>query len=161
MNEQELERSAQAADAAREPKAPGPPSCCPASLLCAGSHGLLTDGVAVEYKDPNTGETRGGRAKLIDFDNPDNDFLVVRQLAIAAANGNTIRPDLVLYVNGLPLVVIEMKDPANTAADLNVASDGLLTRVGSVTSGPRRCDSVARVAGCGDRLQSRRESRDF
>ncbi len=71
------------------------------------------------------------------------------------------RPDLILYVNGLPLVVIELKDPANAAADLNlaidqfgryketapdlfvpnlllVASDGLLTRVGSITSGRQR-----------------------
>ncbi len=125
-------------------------------------HDLLTNGLAVEYKDTETGETRGGRARLIDFDNPaNNDFLVVRQLTIAGANGKTIRPDLVLYVNGLPLVVIELKDPANTAADLNVAidqlgryktiapdlfvpnlllvaSDGLLTRVGSITSGRQR-----------------------
>jgi len=125
-------------------------------------HDLLTDGVPIEYKDGNTGEMRGGRARLIDFENPtNNDFLVVRQLTIAAADGKTIRPDLVLYVNGLPLVVIELKDPANTAADLNVAidqlgwyktiapdlfvpnlllvaSDGLLTRVGSITSGRQR-----------------------
>lgn len=125
-------------------------------------HGLLTNGVPIEYKDPNTGDTRGGRARLIDFDNPgNNDFLVVRQLTVTGANGQTIRPDLVLYVNGLPLVVIELKDPANTAADLNVAidqlgryktiapdlfvpnlllvaSDGLLTRVGSITSGRQR-----------------------
>jgi type I restriction enzyme R subunit len=125
-------------------------------------HGLLTDGVPVEYKDAQSGETRGGRARLVDFDNPaDNDFLVVRQLTVAGADGKTIRPDLVLYVNGLPLVVIELKDPANTAADLNVAidqlgryktiapdlfvpnlllvaSDGLLTRVGSITSGRQR-----------------------
>jgi type I restriction enzyme R subunit len=125
-------------------------------------HDLLTNGVPVEYKDPNTGETRGGRARLIDFDSPaNNDFLVVRQLAVAGVNDKTIRPDLVLYVNGLPLVVIELKDPANTTADLNaaidqlgryktiapdlfvpnlllVASDGLLTRVGSITSGRQR-----------------------
>ena len=125
-------------------------------------HGLLTDGGAVEYKDAKTGETRGGRAKLIDFDNPaNNDFLVVRQLTIQGPSGKTIRPDLILYVNGLPLVVIELKDPANAAADLNmaidqfgryketapdlfvpnlllVASDGLLTRVGSITSGRQR-----------------------
>ena len=89
-------------------------------------HSLLTDGVPVEYKDAKTGETRGGRARLIDFDNPaNNDFLVVRQLTIAGANGKTIRPDLVLFVNGLPLVVIELKDPANAAADLNVAIDQL------------------------------------
>ena len=125
-------------------------------------HALLTDGVPVEYKDAATGETRGGRARLIDFDKPtNNNFLVVHQLTIAGANGKMIRPDLILYVNGLPLVVIELKDPANTAADLNVAidqlgryktivpdlfvpnlllvaSDGLLTRVGSITSGRQR-----------------------
>ena len=125
-------------------------------------HDLLTNGVPIEYKDAKTGETRGDRARLIDFDHPtNNDFIVVRQLTIAGANGKTIRPDLVLYVNGLPLVLIELKDPANPAADLNVAidqlgryktvapdlfvpnlllvvSDGLLTRVGSITSGRQR-----------------------
>jgi type I site-specific restriction-modification system R (restriction) subunit len=69
---------------------------------------------------------RGGRARLIDFDDPaNNDFLVVRQLALSGLNGRTIRPELVLYVNGLPLVIIELKDAANTAADLNVAIDQL------------------------------------
>ncbi len=125
-------------------------------------HALLTDGVAAECRDTKTGETRGIRARLIDFDDPtNNDFLVVRQLTVAGTDGKTIRPDLVLYVNGLPLVVIELKDPSNTAADLNiaidqlgryktvvpdlfvpnlllVASDGLLTRVGSITSGRQR-----------------------
>ena len=125
-------------------------------------HGLLTDGVPVEYKDAKTGETRGGRARVIDFDSPaNNDFLVVRQLTIQGPSGKTIRPDLLLFVNGLPLVVIELKDPANPAADLNmaidqmgcyktvapdlfvpnlllVASDGLLTRVGSITSARQR-----------------------
>lgn len=125
-------------------------------------HGLLSDGVPIEYRDSTTGETRGGRARLIDFDNPaNNDFLVVRQLSIAGANGRTIRPDLVLFVNGLPLVIIELKDPSAPSADLNlaidqlrryqgvapdlfvpnlllVASDGLLTRVGSLTSGRQR-----------------------
>lgn len=125
-------------------------------------HTLLNDGVPVEYKDVKTGEMRGGQARVIDFENPtNNDFLVVRQLAIQGPSGKTIRPDLILYVNGLPLVVIELKDPANVAADLNmaidqfgrykqtapdlfvpnlllVASDGLLTRVGSITSGRQR-----------------------
>lgn len=125
-------------------------------------HNLLVNGVPVEYKDGNSGETRGGRARLLDFDQrANNDFLVVRQLTVAGANGRVVRPDLVLYVNGLPLVVIELKDPANTAATLDVAidqlgryktvapdlfvpnlllvaSDGLLTRVGSLTSGRQR-----------------------
>ncbi len=125
-------------------------------------HALLTDGVPVEYKDSKTGEMRGGRARIIDFDNPaNNDFLVVRQLTVQGPSGKTIRPDLILYVNGLPLVVIELKDPANAAATLDMAidqlgryktvapdlfvpnlllvvSDGLLTRVGSITSGRQR-----------------------
>ncbi len=125
-------------------------------------HGLLTNGEPVEYKDTKTGEMRGGQARVIDFDNPaNNDFLVVRQLTIQGPSGKTIRPDLILYVNGLPLVIIELKDPANAATDLNmaidqlgrykdtapdlfvpnlllVASDGLLTRVGSITSGRQR-----------------------
>jgi len=89
-------------------------------------HGLLTDGVPVEYKDSKTGETRGGLARLIDFDNPaNNDFLVVRQLTILGPGGKTIRTDLILYVNGLPLVIIELKDPANATADLNMAIDQL------------------------------------
>ena len=134
-------------------------------------HRLLTEGVPVEYRDASTGEMRGGRAQLIDFDNPaNNDFVVVRQLIVAGANGKTIRPDLVLYVNGLPLVVIELKDPGNTAADLNAAidqlgrykatapdlfvpnlllvvSDGLLTRVGSITSGQQRFTPWRPAAG--------------
>jgi type I restriction enzyme R subunit len=125
-------------------------------------HDLLANGLPVEYKDAKTGETRGGQARLIDFDTPEkNDFLVVRQLTVGETSVKTIRPDLVLFVNGLPLVVIELKDPGNTAADLNlaidqlaryktgapdlfvpnlamVASDGLLTRVGSITSGRQR-----------------------
>ncbi len=125
-------------------------------------HGLLTDGVPVEYKDSSTGELRGGHARVIDFDNLANsDFLVARQLTIQGSNEKAIRTDLIVYVNGLPLVVIELKDPANAAATLDmaidqidryketapdlfvpnmllVASDGLLTRVGSISSGRQR-----------------------
>ncbi len=125
-------------------------------------HGLLTDGVEVEYRDPATGEQRGGRARLVDFENPaHNDFLVVRQLTVATADGKHIRADLVVYLNGLPIAVIELKDPADEAATLDtaieqlgryverapdlfgsnlllVASDGLLTRVGTITSGRQR-----------------------
>lgn len=125
-------------------------------------HGLLMDGVKVEYRDRATRETRGGLARLIDLDNAaNNDFVVVRQLTLSGANGKTIRPDLIVYVNGLPLAVIELKDPADASATLDtaidqfgrykaiapdlfvpnlllVASDGLLTRVGSITSGRQR-----------------------
>jgi type I restriction enzyme R subunit len=64
-------------------------------------HRMLTEGVPVEYTDAVTGEMRGGRARLIDFENPtNNDFLVVRQLSVVGANGKVVRPDLVLYING-------------------------------------------------------------
>lgn len=125
-------------------------------------HTLLTDGVEVEYRDPTSGETRGARAWLVDFDDPRrNDFLVARQLTINGPSGKFIRPDLTVFLNGLPVSVIELKDPTDIGADMNAAiaqlgrymqiapelfvpnlllvvSDGLLTRVGSITSGPGR-----------------------
>lgn len=125
-------------------------------------HIQLTDGVEIEYRDAKSGETRGGRARLIDFDDPAaNQLLVVRQLSVAGASGKLIRPDLTVFLNGLPVAVIELKDPTDTQADLGVAidqlaryaqtapdlfvpnvllavSDGMLTRVGSVTSGRSR-----------------------
>lgn len=125
-------------------------------------HRQMTDGVAVEYRDPRSRETRGGRAKLIDFDEPgNNDWLVVRQMSVVGPTGKVVRPDVLVYLNGLAIAVIELKDPANPAADLNAAidqlgrykqaaadlftanlllvvSDGLLTRVGSLTAGRQR-----------------------
>lgn len=125
-------------------------------------HSLLTDGVEVVYRDAKSGETRGGRARLVDFDNPAaNELLAVRQLSIASPSGKFIRPDLTVFLNGLPIAVIELKDPTDTQADLGVAfdqldrymqaapdlsvpnlvlavSDGMLTRVGSITSGRGR-----------------------
>lgn len=125
-------------------------------------HGLLVDGMEVEYKDGKSKETRGGRARLIDFDTPtNNDWLVVRQLSVQGPDSRHIRPDLVLFLNGLPVAIIELKDPASEQATLDsaiaqmkryagvapdlftpnvllVASDGLLTRAGSLTAGPQR-----------------------
>lgn len=125
-------------------------------------HGLLTNGVKVEYHDMNVGELRGGRVRLVDFENPDlNELLVVRQLSVAGASGKIVRPDLTVFLNGLPVAVIELKGPSNTQADLGIAieqldrymktapdlfvsnvvlsvSDGMLTRVGSIASEPSR-----------------------
>ena len=125
-------------------------------------HALVTDGVEIEYQESTSGETRGGRARLVDFDNPAaNDLLVLRQLSVAGASGKIIRPDLTVFLNGLPVAVIELKDPTDTQADLGVAidqldrymqtapdlfvsnlvlvvSDGMLTRAGSITSGRGR-----------------------
>src|SRR6185312_1769190 len=89
-------------------------------------HGLLVDGMPVEYRDAKTGEMRGGRARLVDFDHAAaNDWLAVRQLIITGPSGKHIRPDLLLFLNGLPVVVIELKDPADDKADLGVAIDQL------------------------------------
>lgn len=125
-------------------------------------HEKITGGVDVSYLDSATGEVRGARAKLVDFNDPTkNDRLLVRQLPIANANGKTIRPDLILFLNGLPIAVIELKDPTDMQADMGIAiaqiqryielvpelfapnvllvtSDGMLTRVGSITAGPDR-----------------------
>ena len=82
-------------------------------------HSLLTDGVEIEYREGKSGETRGGRARLVDFDNPGaNDLLVVRQLTGTGALGKVIRPDLTVFLNGLPVAVIELKAPTDTQANL-------------------------------------------
>ena len=72
-------------------------------------HQMLTDGVGVEYQ--KNGNTVGGKVWLVDFKNPfNNEFLVCDQFSVSD-NNITRRPDLVLLVNGLPLVVIELKNP--------------------------------------------------
>ena len=125
-------------------------------------HTLVTDGVEIEYQESTSGETRGDRARLVDFDNPAaNDLLVLRQLSVAGASDKVIRPDLTVFLNGLPIALIELKDPTDTQANLGVAidqlgrymqtapdlfvsnlvlvvSDGMLTRVGSITGGRSR-----------------------
>lgn len=125
-------------------------------------HTQLIDGMDVEYRDNSTGEIRVSRARLVDYEAPGrNDFLVVRQLTMIGSSGKVIRPDLTVFLNGLPIAVIELKDPMDPSADLGTAfdqlkryaetvpdlfvanlllviSDGLLTRVGSITSGLSR-----------------------
>lgn len=125
-------------------------------------HALLVDGASVEFRDENTKEIRGGTARFMDFDRPAlNEILVVQQLTVPTASGRFIRPDYLFYVNGIPLVAIELKDPGNDGATIDaaidqlgryktiapdlfvpnlllVASDGLLTRVGGITSGRQR-----------------------
>lgn len=71
-------------------------------------HRLLTEGVPVSLQ--KDGNTRGERVWLIDFDRPENnEFVVVNQFTVIE-NNQTKRPDLVLFVNGIPLVVIELKN---------------------------------------------------
>ncbi|MBT9547097.1 MAG: type I restriction endonuclease subunit R [Candidatus Sericytochromatia bacterium] len=119
-------------------------------------HGLFLRGVPVEYQQG--GKNRSSQAWLIDFQNPEkNHFVVVSQLPITYQE-HSRRPDLVLYINGLPLVVIELKNPEEVQATLQkafnqhqnakrevpnlyaynalmVVSDGLDARYGSLSAG--------------------------
>ncbi len=122
-------------------------------------HRLLTEGVNVSYqKDSNT---RGDLVWLIDFANPDNnEFVVANQFTIIENNQNK-RPDIILFVNGLPLVVIELKNAADENTTLTsayrqletykqtipslftyngfvVISDGLEAKAGSISAGLSR-----------------------
>ena len=119
-------------------------------------HRMLTEGIKVTYQ--KDGEERGDIVWLIDFKNPEsNDFLVVNQFTVIE-NGQNRRPDVVLFVNGLPLVVMELKNPADenatvksayrqlqtykqaipslfTCNEILVISDGLEARAGSLSAG--------------------------
>ncbi|UPU37809.1 type I restriction endonuclease subunit R [Geomonas paludis] len=88
-------------------------------------HQLLVNGVPVEYQ--KDGETRGDFVRLIDFGNvAANDWLAVNQFSIKGPK-YTRRPDIVLFVNGLPLVLLELKNPADQNADLWKAYDQIQT----------------------------------
>lgn len=120
-------------------------------------HRMLVDGITVEYRTAG-GEVRGSQVKVIDFEHADaNDWLAVNQFAVVE-NQHTRRPDIVLFVNGLPLAIIELKNAAdeNTTIwtayqqlqtykaqlsslfafnELLVISDGVQARVGTLTAG--------------------------
>ena len=122
-------------------------------------HRLLTEGVNVSYQ--KDGNTRGDLVWLVDFANPDNnEFVVVNQFTIIENNQNK-RPDIILFVNGLPLVVIELKNAADENTTLTsayrqletykqtisslftyngfvVVSDGLEAKAGSISAGLSR-----------------------
>jgi type I restriction enzyme R subunit len=119
-------------------------------------HRMLTEGINVTYQ--KNGSPRGDLVWLIDFKHPEkNEFLVVNQFTVIE-NGNNKRPDIVLFVNGIPLVVIELKNAADENATINSAfkqletykatipglftyngiliiSDGLETKAGSLSAG--------------------------
>jgi type I restriction enzyme R subunit len=120
-------------------------------------HRLLVDGVTVEYRDADGG-IRGAQARVIDFDNPsNNDWLAVNQFSVVE-NKHSRRPDVVMFVNGLPLAVLELKNAAAENATiwnafhqlqtyqaevptlfapnaLLAVSDGVEARVGAVGAG--------------------------
>jgi len=89
-------------------------------------HRMLVDGVTVEYARKD-GSTAGAQARVIDFDHPDNnDWLAVNQFTVADGQ-HTRRPDVVLFVNGLPLAVIELRNPAAEDATVWTAFQQLQT----------------------------------
>ena len=119
-------------------------------------HRMLVDGVAVEHR--TDGDIRGAQVRAIDFDEPDaNTWSAINQFTVVE-NGNTRRPDIVVFVNDLPLAVIELKNPADENATIwsafhqlqtykaelpslfacnavLVVSDGMQARIGTLSAG--------------------------
>jgi type I restriction enzyme R subunit len=120
-------------------------------------HRMLVEGVTVEYRRKD-GAIAGTQVRVIDFDAPaSNDWLAVNQFTVSEGQ-HTRRPDVVLFINGLPLAVIELKNPADENATVwsafqqlqtyqaqvpvlfatnavLLASDGVQARIGSLGAG--------------------------
>ena len=123
-------------------------------------HKAMVEGVDVEFYGDD-GAIRGAQVRLIDFDDPEaNDWLAVNQFTVIEQKANR-RPDVVVFVNGLPLGVIELKNPGDGNATIDgafnqlqtykahipslfrtnaalVISDGLAARIGSLTADRER-----------------------
>ncbi|MCO6472122.1 MAG: type I restriction endonuclease subunit R, partial [Melioribacteraceae bacterium] len=131
-------------------------------------HRMLTEGIKVTYQ--KEGYSRGDLVWLIDFNNPDNnDFIVANQFTVVE-NGVNKRPDVILFVNGIPLVVIELKNAVDENATIRTAfkqiqtykqairglftyngfvviSDGLEAKAGTISAGYSRFMSWKSVDG--------------
>ncbi|BCO28013.1 hypothetical protein MIZ03_2906 [Rhodoferax lithotrophicus] len=97
------------------------------ALLSANRHfhRLLVTGVPVQYQ--KDGQTQGDFVRLVDWANPGrNEWLAVNQFSIKGSH-HTRRPDIILFVNGLPLVLLELKNPADLNADIWKAFDQFQT----------------------------------
>jgi type I restriction enzyme R subunit len=129
----------------------------PSMVTCNHAlHLRLVEGVTVEYTRPD-GSIGGALVHVIDFDNPDNnDWVAVNQFTVVEGQNNR-RPDVLVFLNGLPIVLMELKNPADENAtiwrafdqiqtykaqipslltynELLIISDGLEARVGSLTA---------------------------
>ncbi len=88
-------------------------------------HKLLVTGVPVQYQ--LSGETRGDFVRLVDWVDPSrNEWLAINQFSIKGTH-HTRRPDVILFLNGLPIVLLELKNPADENADLWKAFDQIQT----------------------------------
>jgi type I restriction enzyme, R subunit len=120
-------------------------------------HRLIVDGVTVEYRTAD-GHIRGAQARVVDFDCVEaNDWLAVNQFSVLE-NKHARRPDIVLFINGLPLAILELKNAADENATIwsafvqlqtykigipalfatnavLVVSDGVEARIGTLTAG--------------------------
>ncbi|MBP6194150.1 MAG: type I restriction endonuclease subunit R [Methyloversatilis sp.] len=109
-------------DALRQVLDLGTPALLAANRLF---HRLLIGGVPVEYQQE--GDTRGDFVRLIDWADPAcNEWLAIRQFTIKGPK-HTRRPDVILFVNGLPLVLLELKNPADQTASIWKAYDQIQT----------------------------------
>ena len=132
-------------------------------------HRMLVNGVTVEYRD-SEGAIRGAQAQAVDFGEVENnDWLAVNQFTVVE-NKHERRPDVVLFVNGLPLGVLELKNPADENATIWTAwrqfqtykaeipslfafnaalmvSDGVEARVGTLTAGREWFKSWRTISG--------------
>ena len=132
-------------------------------------HRMLVDGVTVEYREP-AGSIGAAQVSVLDYETPsNNDWLAVNQFAVTE-NGNERRPDTVLFVNGLPLAVIEFKHPTDEQAtvwtaygqhqtykaqipslyafnEALIVSDGLKARIGTLTGGKEWFKSWRTISG--------------
>ncbi|MCE5206934.1 MAG: type I restriction endonuclease subunit R [Chloroflexi bacterium] len=141
-----------------------------AALLTANRsfHRALVDGITVEYS--HQGRVIGDIVRLFDFDDPENnDWLVVNQFTVVEEHHNR-RPDLVIFVNGLPLAVIELKNAADENATIwsafnqlqtykqqipslmayneaLIISDGLEARIGSLSADRERFSPWKTISG--------------
>lgn len=96
-------------------------------------HRLLVECVTVEYRRKD-GSITGAQAKVIDFEDPDNnDWLAVNQFTVSDGK-HTRRPDVMVFVNGLPLAVIELKNPADENATVWSAFQQLQTYQAQISS---------------------------
>jgi len=135
-------------------------------------HRMLVNGVNVEYRRSD-GSIAGAQARVIDFDTPENnDWLAINQFTVCEGQHNR-RPDIILFVNGLPLVVIELKNPADETTTLwsafhqlqtyqaqipalfttnaaLVISDGVQARIGTLGAGKEWFKPWRTIAGDGD-----------
>lgn len=135
-------------------------------------HRMLSEGVDVEYKRKD-GTIAGDKVYLIDFEDVDNnEFLAVNQFTIHENDKNR-RPDVIIFINGLPIVVIELKNPADEKAtiwsafnqlqtykkdipslfhfnELLIVSDGYSARIGSLTADKERFMPWRTIDGDGE-----------